>query len=55
MKPEKIANLCRNAIVAKSVEEAIEIAEEEGRTIAIVGSLYLAGEARSYIKSKNFD
>ncbi len=52
MEPEKIARFCRKAIVAKSIEEAIEIAEETGNKIAIVGSLYLAGEARSYIKSK---
>ncbi len=54
MEPEKISEF-HPSIVAKNVEEAIEIAEKMDGDIAIVGSLYLAGEARSFIKSKNFD
>ena len=50
MEPDKMARFCRDCIITKNVEEAIEIAESMDEKIAIVGSLYLAGEARKILK-----
>jgi len=48
MDAEQIAKI-RDGIVAREVKEAIEIAKKFKGDIAIVGSLYIAGEARKYI------
>jgi len=54
MEPEKMAKWCKGCVLTKNVEEAIEMVEKMNEDVAIVGSLYLAGEARKILKSKAY-